>query len=331
MPYIYAQAKDSSERGLPMLRALFVEYPDDPGSWLVEDQYLLGSDILVAPLMEEGTTGRDVYLPPGEWVDYQTGTDLRRRLARHRGRRDPGGHAGARRRGDPAHRPGPVDGGHGLVGARARDLRPGGEGGPGAGVPAVGRRPPRGRPGEDRRAPSPSSTTPWRAGRSCPCDPRAWQRGRLIPVAERTVRPFAQRREPSPGHLVVRIDSSRASYMRMAVPRSPREHKAPPSDGPRPCSQFRAQSMTWVILHPGLQGHRPPPCRRRSGRASRRSRRPRRRRTGGSPRSSSGPGTTGRGYSVLPSSSPLSDRRAHRAGLPRPLGPGPCPGSGSRS
>ena len=56
-----------------MLRALFVEYPDDPGSWTVEDEYLFGSDILVAPLFEEGTTGRAVYLPPGGWIDYQTG------------------------------------------------------------------------------------------------------------------------------------------------------------------------------------------------------------------------------------------------------------------
>jgi alpha-D-xyloside xylohydrolase len=73
MPYIYAQAKDGSERGLPMVRALFVEVPDDPGSWAVEDEYLFGSDILVAPLFEEGTTGRSVYLPPGGWIDYQTG------------------------------------------------------------------------------------------------------------------------------------------------------------------------------------------------------------------------------------------------------------------
>ena len=43
MPYVYAQAKDCSERGLPMLRALFVEYPKDPGAWLVEDEYLFGS------------------------------------------------------------------------------------------------------------------------------------------------------------------------------------------------------------------------------------------------------------------------------------------------
>jgi alpha-D-xyloside xylohydrolase len=73
MPYVYAQAKDSSARGLPMLRALFVEYPEDPGSWLVEDEYLLGSGILVAPLLHDHATGRDVYLPPGEWIDYQTG------------------------------------------------------------------------------------------------------------------------------------------------------------------------------------------------------------------------------------------------------------------
>ncbi|HUI55397.1 MAG TPA: TIM-barrel domain-containing protein [Bryobacteraceae bacterium] len=73
MPYVYAQAKDSSGRGLPMVRALFIEYPEDPGAWLVEDEYLFGADILVAPLMEAGTSARDVYLPAGQWIDYQTG------------------------------------------------------------------------------------------------------------------------------------------------------------------------------------------------------------------------------------------------------------------
>jgi len=73
MPYVYAQAKDSSEHGLPMLRALFIEFPNDPGSWLVEDEYLFGSSILVAPLFHENATARDVYLPPGTWIDYQTG------------------------------------------------------------------------------------------------------------------------------------------------------------------------------------------------------------------------------------------------------------------
>ena len=72
MPYIYAQSKESAENGWPMMRALFVEFPNDPGSWLVDNEYLLGSDLLVAPLFEE-LTSRDVYLPDGEWVDYQTG------------------------------------------------------------------------------------------------------------------------------------------------------------------------------------------------------------------------------------------------------------------
>jgi len=73
MPYVYAQAKDSAERGLPMLRALFIEFPDDPGAWLVDDTYLFGTSILVAPLLEAGVSARDVYLPAGRWIDYQTG------------------------------------------------------------------------------------------------------------------------------------------------------------------------------------------------------------------------------------------------------------------
>ena len=72
MPYVYAQAKACTERGLPMVRALFVEFPNDPGAWTVDDAYLFGSDIYVAPLMEN-TKGRQVYLPGGKWIDYQTG------------------------------------------------------------------------------------------------------------------------------------------------------------------------------------------------------------------------------------------------------------------
>ena len=95
MPYVYAQAKDCSERGLPMVRALLVEFPQDPGAWLVEDEYMFGSQILVAPLMESGNS-RMVYLPKGnrrsseshqagldgrvateedevKWIDYQSG------------------------------------------------------------------------------------------------------------------------------------------------------------------------------------------------------------------------------------------------------------------
>ena len=72
MPYVYTQAKDCSERGLPMVRALLVEFPDDPGAWLVEDEYMFGSQILVAPLLESGKS-RTCYLPAGKWIDYQNG------------------------------------------------------------------------------------------------------------------------------------------------------------------------------------------------------------------------------------------------------------------
>lgn len=72
MPYIYAQAKHCTETGLPMLRALFVEFPDDPGAWLIDDEYLFGGDLLVAPLFQDSTYERDVYLPKGKWINYQS-------------------------------------------------------------------------------------------------------------------------------------------------------------------------------------------------------------------------------------------------------------------
>lgn len=71
LPYILAQAKACAATGHPMLRPLFLEYPGDPGSWLVEDQYLFGPDLLVAPLFSAARRRR-VYLPPGTWIDYQT-------------------------------------------------------------------------------------------------------------------------------------------------------------------------------------------------------------------------------------------------------------------
>ena len=72
LPYIYTQSVICSERGHPLLRPLFFEFPKDKTSWSVDDQYLLGSDLLVAPLFSESEE-RDVYLPPGEWIDYQSG------------------------------------------------------------------------------------------------------------------------------------------------------------------------------------------------------------------------------------------------------------------
>ncbi|MFD1990532.1 TIM-barrel domain-containing protein [Paenibacillus nicotianae] len=73
MPYIYTQSVLSAEQGIPLLRPLLLEYPNEPGVWQIEDQYLLGTDLLIAPILEQGTTSREVYTPSGEWIDYQTG------------------------------------------------------------------------------------------------------------------------------------------------------------------------------------------------------------------------------------------------------------------
>ncbi|MCM1139591.1 MAG: alpha-xylosidase [Duncaniella sp.] len=73
MPYVYAQATKCTQTGLPMMRALLVEFPDDPGAWMVDDQYMFGESMLVAPMLEDGES-RDVYLPgKDKWIDYQTG------------------------------------------------------------------------------------------------------------------------------------------------------------------------------------------------------------------------------------------------------------------
>jgi alpha-D-xyloside xylohydrolase len=76
IPYLAAQGRLTTHTGLPMLRALVFNHPDDPVCWHIDDQYYLGDDFLVAPVMnDEGA--RDVYLPAGDWVDFWTGEQLR--------------------------------------------------------------------------------------------------------------------------------------------------------------------------------------------------------------------------------------------------------------
>ena len=71
MPYIFTQAYIASQQGLPLMKALLLNYPEDETAWFIDDEYLLGDDLFVAPLMEN-TTARKVYLPVGKWIDYQT-------------------------------------------------------------------------------------------------------------------------------------------------------------------------------------------------------------------------------------------------------------------
>jgi alpha-D-xyloside xylohydrolase len=71
-PYRYAAAQEAAKTGMPMMGALVLEYQDDARARTAKDEYLFGPDLLVAPVIDEGTQ-RPVYLPPGEWVDYWTG------------------------------------------------------------------------------------------------------------------------------------------------------------------------------------------------------------------------------------------------------------------
>jgi alpha-D-xyloside xylohydrolase len=72
MPYIYAQSKIAANNGWPLLKAMFLNYPDDLTTWNLDNQYMFGDDFLIAPIMEEYTNSRNVYLPEGKWIDYQS-------------------------------------------------------------------------------------------------------------------------------------------------------------------------------------------------------------------------------------------------------------------
>jgi alpha-D-xyloside xylohydrolase len=64
----------ASEKGAPVMRPLFYDFPQDQKAWEIEDAYMFGPDLLVAPVMEEGVTSREVYLPEGaSWTDANTG------------------------------------------------------------------------------------------------------------------------------------------------------------------------------------------------------------------------------------------------------------------
>lgn len=74
MPYIYEQAAECVKTGLPMMRALYLEYPEDRNVRHLEDEYLFGSQLLIAPILKpmKQCRVREIYLPEGVWYDYFT-------------------------------------------------------------------------------------------------------------------------------------------------------------------------------------------------------------------------------------------------------------------
>lgn len=72
VPYLHAAFVRYHRDGTPPFRALVVDHPDDPETWGIDDQYLIGDAFLVAPLFA-GQSAREVYLPTGDWFDHWTG------------------------------------------------------------------------------------------------------------------------------------------------------------------------------------------------------------------------------------------------------------------
>jgi alpha-glucosidase (family GH31 glycosyl hydrolase) len=72
LPYTYTLAWDARASGLPLMRAMWLHYPDDQRAKGLGTQFMWGRDLLVAPVFTKGATSREVYLPKGDWYDWWT-------------------------------------------------------------------------------------------------------------------------------------------------------------------------------------------------------------------------------------------------------------------
>lgn len=75
MPYLYAKACEAHRTGVPMMRAMLLEFPDDPACDTLDRQYLLGESLLVAPVFSEENIV-EYYVPEGRWTDFLTGKEI---------------------------------------------------------------------------------------------------------------------------------------------------------------------------------------------------------------------------------------------------------------
>jgi len=73
LPEIYNAMNEAAETGVPAMRPLLLDFPADERTYGTDDEILFGSDLLVAPVLEEGARSRGVYLPAGEWYDFWSG------------------------------------------------------------------------------------------------------------------------------------------------------------------------------------------------------------------------------------------------------------------
>jgi len=75
LPYNYTLAWQNATTGQPLMRPLFYIFPDDTAACQVENEYLWGDNLLVAPVIQKGITQRSIYLPGGNWYDFNTGVE----------------------------------------------------------------------------------------------------------------------------------------------------------------------------------------------------------------------------------------------------------------
>ncbi len=73
IPYLYTEAKNSADTGLPMMQAMGIAFPNDTTAGALDQQYGFGRQLLVAPITTQGATSKSVYLPAGEWYDFWNG------------------------------------------------------------------------------------------------------------------------------------------------------------------------------------------------------------------------------------------------------------------
>jgi alpha-glucosidase len=76
LPFLYSTLEEAHRTGVPVFRPLLLNYQNDTNTLDIDDEFMIGSDLLAAPILKPGTTGRLLYLPEGTWFDYWTGRQI---------------------------------------------------------------------------------------------------------------------------------------------------------------------------------------------------------------------------------------------------------------
>lgn len=77
LPYLYTLFYEHEQTGAPVMRPLWYQYPNDPLTYLIDDQFMVGADLVVAPVVKQGVKTREIYLPAGDrWIDWWTGAQF---------------------------------------------------------------------------------------------------------------------------------------------------------------------------------------------------------------------------------------------------------------